>query len=270
MTKIVMWLLFQVMFRMVWAIVRAIGQETYAALRDVAPKILSSTQQQVQVIPAGSRRHCGQCGNAITTETTFCAACGLAVNLEREGIHSGPLMLNTCRSCGAAVDMADRYCMACGSPTVLSLARGGQRPAAVEVAATLHTVAGAGVALMTLPFAGVLGLGLAGNAATVWYMQGIWLPLLVAIVTWGMAWSGFSFAAAWGLRAAKAWALHATIAVSLFWSLTGIGAIVALPLILALLLPGSRAFFGKGRGDGTTPFGGFGGFHSGFVVIGRR
>lgn len=270
MTKIVMWLLFQVMYRLVWSIVRAIGQETAAALREFAPKALSEMQRGVQVVPSGPELHCGQCGNRVTPDTTFCANCGLAVNLERDGIHTGSLALHTCRSCGAAVDMTDRYCTACGSSIALSPLAPGSRPAAVEVAATLHTLAGAGVAVMTLPFAGILGLGLAGNSMAVGFLSGVWLPLLLTAVAWGVAWSGFSFAAAWGLRAAKAWALHATIAVSLLWSLTAIGAIVAIPLIIALLLPGSRAFFGRGRAGVDGPFGRTGGFSGGFILIGRR
>jgi hypothetical protein len=269
MTRLFVWLLFNLLFRFVWAILRAIGQETLAAVREAAPRALSSAQRSLEVIAPGSRLHCGQCGGRVSADLPFCPSCGLAVNLERDGIHTGPLLLHTCRTCGAGIDLTDRFCTSCGA-SIVPVAQAGQRPAAVEVAAALHTIAGAGAAVMTLPFAAVLVLGLAGNASAAAFVQGWWLPALVAIVSWGSAWTALSFAAAWGLRAAKVWALHATYAVSLLWSLTAVGAIVAIPLMIALMLPGSRSWFGRVRSGNGTSLGGPGAFEGRIVIMGRR
>ncbi|MCX6022440.1 MAG: zinc ribbon domain-containing protein [Chloroflexi bacterium] len=270
MTRLVFWLLMRLVFQVTWAILRAVGLETYAALRAAAPRVLEAAPRAAEILRPAARLHCGQCGGRVNAASAFCPTCGLAVQLERDGSHM-PVMLHTCRTCGAAVDLADRHCTACGNALTALPAGTGPRPAPVEIAAGLHTLSGAAAGIVTLPFAGPLGLALAGNAMAVGFIQGLWFPILLGVVTWGFAWAALSLAMAWGVRSGKPWALHATFAVSLLWSLTAIGAVVGLPLIIALLLPSSQRYFGRGPArSALDPLMGSAMFREHTVVIGGR
>ena len=129
MTRLLVLVLFNVMARFMWDLLRAIGKDATAALRHGEPGVLSRVQGAVRAAPTRARPHCGQCGSSVDPAMPFCPGCGLAVHLESDGIESGPLLLHRCRTCGAGVDLTDRYCTACGSP-FSSLASGGEFPAA--------------------------------------------------------------------------------------------------------------------------------------------
>ncbi|MBI4499362.1 MAG: zinc ribbon domain-containing protein [Chloroflexi bacterium] len=203
-------------------------------------------------VPTASR-YCGQCGARASSGVEFCPGCGLLLPVA--GGDLAPAVLQPCPTCGVATDIANSFCTACGAPwsaQARSRQPMGPVPAVVEVAAVLHTLAGLGVFALTLPvdvmtLLSLVGHPLAPDPATAGWLLAIGLTVGV----WGLAWLGFSLAVARGLRRGRPWARTSTIVVALLWSLTGIGALVGIPLILALLaLPSVNAYFAEPKATG--------------------
>lgn len=190
-------------------------------------------------------RYCGQCGERAASGVEFCQSCGLLLPGAPVGLT--PAVLRPCPACDGLSDPTNYFCTECGAPWSAQARRLQPRPAAVEVAATLHTFAGFGVLVLTLPFSLVSLLALAGHPLLAGWLSSPGLPIGIVFGVWGVTWLGCSLALARGLRLAQSWARTATIMVALTWSLTGIGALVAIPLTLGLLLPSANAYFGGRR-----------------------
>lgn len=79
------------------------------------------------------------------------------------------------------------------------------------------------------------------------WLTGPVLPLAITGGLWGATWLGLSLMMARGLRQAQPWARTATVAIALLWTLTGVGGLFAIPLIVALLLPSTNAYFDRSR-----------------------
>lgn len=98
----------------------------------VPPSITSTMPSATQNVPAGNRKFCRQCGNAINPNDAFCQKCGSPVPKESKlkgtalagnGATAQTQSANTqtndkkfCQTCGSELEPGHAFCMTCGTP----------------------------------------------------------------------------------------------------------------------------------------------------------
>lgn len=153
----------------------------------------------------------------------------------------------TCLACGAQNPDTNRYCLQCGA--LLQRPVASSRPAAASVLTILHLLSGVGFLLLLLTFGMVLLVAMfapaemaidADTSPAMMIVGAGFLSLIFAALTI------VSLVMAWATWQGKNLAYYLNLLIAVLWCLTIIGLLISAPVIVLLLQPEAKAYFGLG------------------------